>query len=241
MQLSNHAILLNKRFLLVAGFVIVMLFMGHELELYLPAIEDWIGQLGAFAPLAFIVMFIILSPLFVSVDALCFVSGVLFSLGAGEIYAVLATYIAAAVIFYLGRYLLRDKVHGFIRGHKQLKAVDKLLSKGSFKLMLLLRLTPIPFALLSYALAVTEVSFWPYLGATSGILIYNTSLVYFGYAAKHLAGAISGSSQQSSVSYPWVVLGLMVLLPALFYVAKLAGEAVKRLASEKDGQEADLS
>lgn len=98
--------------------------------------------------------------------------------------------------------------------------------------MFLLRLTPLPFALLSYALAVTQVRFWPYLCATSGILIYNASLVYIGYTTKHLAGLVSGSTKQSSVSYPLLVFGLLIALFILIYVAKLAGDTVKRMNLE---------
>jgi uncharacterized membrane protein YdjX (TVP38/TMEM64 family) len=42
----------------------------------------------------------------------------------------------------------------FIAGHKRLAGLDKVISgDNAFKLMLLLRLTPRPFALLSYALS----------------------------------------------------------------------------------------
>jgi uncharacterized membrane protein YdjX (TVP38/TMEM64 family) len=90
--------------------------------------------------------------------------------------------------------------------------------------------------MLSYALAVTQVRFWPYLGATSGILIYNGSLVYIGYTTKHLAGLFSGSARQSSVSYPLLVSGLLIALCILVYVAKIAGNTVKRLNLENTVQ-----
>ena len=90
---------------------------------------------------------------------------------------IIATYVAAALIFFIGRYLLRNKVLIFIAEHKRFAALDAVISgNDAFKLMLLLRLTPLPFAMLSYALSVTEVKFWPYLAATSGILIYNGAI-----------------------------------------------------------------
>jgi len=95
--------------------------------------------------------------------------------------------------------------------------------------MFLLRLTPLPFAMLSYAFSVTEVRFRPYLAATSGILIYNTSLVYFGYTAKHLSGLISEVSPRNTVSYPLLAVGLVIFLMVLIYVAKVAGKAVKQM------------
>ena len=218
-------------------FVGVVLLIGHELELYLPDLEVWIQELGAFAPLGFIALFVVLTPLFVSVDALCFAAGLLFSIGAGEFYIIIATYLASALIFFLGRYLLRHRVLMFIAEHKRFSELNTVINDNAFKLMFLLRLTPLPFAMLSYALSVTQVRFWPYLAATSGILIYNTSLVYFGYTTKHLAGLVSGVSPHSSVSYPMLAMGFVISLAVLIYVAKIAGETVKRLNLENIDQE----
>jgi uncharacterized membrane protein YdjX (TVP38/TMEM64 family) len=200
--------------LAIAGVILVI---GHELELYLPDLELWIQNLGAFAPLGFIALFVVLTPVFISVDTLCFAAGLLFSIGAGELCIIIATYLASGLIFFLGRYLIRDRVIALISKHKHLAALDNAIDSQPFKLMFLLRLTPLPFAMLSYALSVTHVRFWPYLGATSGILIYNTSLVYMGYTTKHLAGLVSGSAKQSTVSYPLLALGVVISLLVLFY------------------------
>lgn len=218
--------------LMVAGVILVI---GHKLELYLPDLELWIQTLGALAPLGFILLFVVLTPVFVSVDTLCFAAGLLFSIGAGVLYIIIATYLASALIFLLGRYLIKDRVIAFISKHKQLAALDTAIDKQPFKLMFLLRLTPLPFAMLGYALSATQVKFWAYLGATSGILIYNCSLVYMGYTTKHLAGLFSGSAKQSDVPYPLLALGVVVSLLVLFYVTKIARETINQLSSESPG------
>jgi uncharacterized membrane protein YdjX (TVP38/TMEM64 family) len=215
--------------LAIAGAILLI---GHELELYLPDLELWVEKLGVYAPLGFIALFVVLTPFFVSVDTLCFAAGLLFSIGAAEFYMTVATYLASALIFLLGRYLFKDRVVTFITKHKQFTALDAAINGQPFKLMFLLRLTPLPFAMLSYALSVTEVRFWPYLGATTGILIYNASLVYMGYTTKHLAGLVSGSAKQSGVSYPLLAFGVVISLLVLFYVTKIASETINRLSLE---------
>ena len=215
--------------LAIAGAILLI---GHELELYLPDLELWVEKLGVYAPLGFIALFVVLTPFFVSVDTLCFAAGLLFSIGAAEFYMTVATYLASALIFLLGRYLFKDRVVTFIAKHKQFAALDAAINAQPFKLMFLLRLTPLPFAMLSYALSVTEVRFWPYLGATTGILIYNASLVYMGYTTKHLAGLVSGSAKQSGVSYPVLAFGVVISLLVLFYVTKIASETINRLSLE---------
>ena len=227
MFLQNTGLI--KKLAIALIFIGLVLLIGHGLKLYLPDLEVWIQGMGALAPLGFIALFVVLAPFFVSVDALCFAAGLLFPIGVAEFYIVIATYLAAAVIFFLGRYLLRDKVPIFLAGHKRFSELDRIIKDNEFKLMFLLRLTPLPFAMLSYAFSVTQVRFWPYLAATSGILIYNASLVYFGYTTKHLSGLISGTSAQSGVSYPLLAVGVVISLAVLAYVAKIAGKTVKQL------------
>lgn len=231
MQFKNMSI--ARKFSVILAVATVILIIGHELKLYLPDLELWIGKLGALAPLGFIALFVVLTPFFVSVDTLCFAAGLLFSIGAGELYIIIATYLASALIFFLGRYLIKDRVIALISKHKHLVALDSAINTQPFKLMFLLRLTPLPFALLSYALSVTQVRFWPYLAATSGILIYNCSLVYMGYTTKHLSGLVNGSVKQSGVSYPLLALGVVISLLVMLYITKTAREAINRLSLEK--------
>jgi len=225
----------TRKLSVILGISSVILIIGHELELYLPDLELWIQKLGAFAPLGFIALFVVLTPVFISVDTLCFAAGLLFSLGAAQVYMTIATYLASALIFFLGRYAFKDRVVTLIAKHKQLATLDTTISRQPFKLMFLLRLTPLPFAMLSYAFSVTEARFWPYLGATSGILIYNASLVYMGYTTKHLAGLVSGSAKQSGVSYPLLALGVVISVLVLYYVTKIARETINQLSSESPG------
>ncbi|WP_232216362.1 MULTISPECIES: TVP38/TMEM64 family protein [Methylobacter] len=225
---------LTRKLLLLVPIVGILLVIGHQLELHLPDLEHWVKNLGPWAPLGFIGLFVVLTPFFVSVDALCFAAGLLFSIGAGTFYIVIATYLAAALIFVLGRYLFRQKVVSFIARHKKIAALNSALADQPFKLMFLLRLTPLPFALLSYAFAIAPVRFWPYLTATSGIFIYNLALVYIGYTTKHLAGWASGASAQPTVPYPLLAAGLLLTLGIMFYISKLAGKALKDLHIDND-------
>lgn len=221
---------LHTRLIPIITVIAAIILIGHELELHLPDIELWIERLGPWAPVGFIGLFVALTPLFVSVDALCFSAGLLFPLGLGELYMAVSTYIAAAFIFVLGRYWFRQKVAGFISRHAQFAALDAALGQNAFKWMMLLRLTPMPFALLSYAFASARVRFWPYLTATTGILVYNFTLVYLGYTTKHVAGLVSGSPGRPAIAYPFLVAGLLLTLGVLFYVSRAAGKAIKELA-----------
>ncbi|WAK01240.1 TVP38/TMEM64 family protein [Methylobacter sp. YRD-M1] len=220
---------LVRKLLPLVPVAALLILIGHELELHLPDLEHWVQNLGPWAPLGFIGLFIVLTPFVVSVDALCFAAGLLFPIGEGMFYIIIATYLAASLIFVLGRYLFRQKVARFIAKSEKFAALNTALADQAFKLMFLLRLTPLPFAMLSYAFAIAPVRFWPYLTATSGIFIYNLTLVYIGYTTKHIAGWVSGSSIQPAVSYPLLALGLLFILGVVFYISKLAGKVLKDL------------
>ncbi len=224
---------LIRKFSLAVAAAAVLIFVARELELHLPDLEHWVMNLGLWAPLGFVVLFVLSTPLLVSVDALCLAAGLLFPLAAGECYMILATYLAAALIFLVGRYLFKEQVEEFIAQRKKFSDFNGVLERHAFKLMVLLRLTPLPFALLSYAFAVSPVRFWPYLAATSGILIYNGTLVYVGYTAKHIAGLISRSGAPVAVPHTLLIIGLLATSAVLFYVSRIAGRMLSELSAKE--------
>lgn len=208
----------------------LLIFLGHEVELHLGDLENWLYKLGIWAPLGYIGVFVLLTPLWISVDALCFISGLLFPLLVGELYMMIATYLAAALIFVLGRYLFRDKVNMWMMRQPKLARFNSILSQPvSLKLMFLLRLIPLPFALLSYALAIAPVRFWSYLAATSGIFVYNSTLVYLGYATKHITGLIAGQTTVTHVPVKFMAVGLALTLIVLTLVARIANQKINQL------------
>ncbi|BCG63528.1 MAG: hypothetical protein methR_P1247 [Methyloprofundus sp.] len=216
------------RLLILLGLVVTIYIVAHVFKLYLPELEKQIQNLGAFAFIGFILLFVLATPFFISVDTLCFAAGLLFPLFPGIFYVAIATYIAAAVIFIMGRYFFREKVELLMRGHSQFAKLDSILAHNDLKIMFLLRLLPLPFALLSYAFSITHVKFKPYLIATSGILIYNTALVYFGYASKHVITAInSGTSTGVSHDVMLFIVGIISITLLIFAIRKARYEILQ--------------
>lgn len=232
--LNSHRIYL--RLLIISGLALTIFLSVRGFQLYLPDLEKWLQGMGAFGFIAFIALFVVATPLFISVDTLCFVAGVLFPLLPGILYVAVATYGAAAVIFILGRYFFREKVTLLLRKHQKLSKLNDVLANDGLHVMLLLRLLPLPFAWLSYALSVTQVQLKPYLIATSGILIYNTALVYFGYATKHVLTAVSGPHSASFIHEGLLVgIGIIAALILIIIVHK-ARRAMLKIAPELAGQ-----
>lgn len=230
MRLHNHPYYFRLLILLALATIIFM--VAHLFELYLPGLEKRIQDLGAFAFIGFIVLFVVSTPFFISVDTLCFAAGLLFPLLPGILYVAIATYIAAAVIFILGRYFFREKVKALLFRHQRFAKLDTVLAQDGLKIMLLLRLLPLPFALLSYALSVTLVQFKPYLIATSGILIYNTALVYLGYTTKHVVTAVSSGATVSISHYVMLVIVGITGIAILIFAIRTARNTILQIAPE---------
>lgn len=237
MKINNHLYKfaeqsLYARLFMIAGAIILLMLLAHWFEFYIPRIEIWIKSLGTLGPITFILLFTIATPFFLSVDALCVAAGVLFPLTAGGFYIVVSTYLAATVIFILGRYFFRDRVNVLLEKQPKLKSLDNLLAKDSFKIMFLLRLLPLPFALLSYALSVTRVKFKAYIGSTSGILIYHLVLVYFGYTAKHLSSIAGSAHTGRPVNFYLLSSGLIAILLVLVLIVHIARNAIAQIDPE---------
>jgi len=216
------------RLLIIIGVIVLLSLTAHWFDLYIPQIENWINSLGVWAPIAFILLFMITTPFFLSVDALCVTAGVLFPLITGGVYIVISTYLAASVIFILGRYFFRNKVNILLEKQPKLQYLNTLTDKDNFKIMFLLRLLPLPFALLSYAFSVTQVTFKTYISSSSGILIYNLTLVYFGYAAKHLT-TIGRAQTNHTINFPLLVFGMIVVLLILALIVHTARKAIAQI------------
>ena len=139
--------------------------------------------------------------------------------------------VAAAVSFLIGRTLLRSYVVEALESYPDFKKIDKAIGTEGFKLMLLLRLSPIfPFALSNYLYGATSVRFWPYfwgtmLGFTPGTIAY----VYTGEIGKAL-------TINSATAEPWYVYAGALALLAGFVkiVADVATGIIDNLEDDDD-------
>ena len=113
-----------------------------------------------------------LGPLGVAIFALLFVAATLvlapdwpLSIAAGFVYGfwalpvvVAAATTAATLSFLAARYLLRDRVRGFLVGRPRLAAIDRAVAEEGWKIVVLLRLSPaVPFNLQNYLFGATAI------------------------------------------------------------------------------------
>jgi len=181
-------------------------------------LENAVSSISSMGPLGvfyFCVIYVIAEILAIPAFPLTASAGYLFGVKEGTLAVLFSASIAAAVSFVIGRTLLRDYVEGVLEENPKFKQLDKAIGKEGFKLMLLLRLSPIfPFALSNYLYGATSVRFWPYffgtmLGFTPGTIAY----VYTGEVGKAL-------TLESATAEPWYVyLGGLALISGFVKIA----------------------
>jgi uncharacterized membrane protein YdjX (TVP38/TMEM64 family) len=164
--------------------------------------------------------------MFFSVDILSIAAGVMFGLGAGFLCAWAGTFFSAALIFFTGRHLAHAYVERFIKRHPKLSNINETASAKGLRIMLMLRLSPLPFAPLSYALSITHVRFRDYMVACSGMALTNFLGVYSGFVAKHVTTLASGHAHQSNWYYAMLFIMLIASVIVVIIITRIAHKAL---------------
>lgn len=129
-------------------------------------LESWVDSAGSFAPVAFILAYVVLTILLFPGSIATVASGVLFGPVWGSVLTVIGATIGATAAFAIARHLGRERVHS--RLGPRLLRFDESLTRTGFISVLILRLLPIaPFNVSNYALGVTGIELRPYVLATA--------------------------------------------------------------------------
>jgi uncharacterized membrane protein YdjX (TVP38/TMEM64 family) len=163
--------------------------------------------------------------------------GAILTLGAGFAYGpILGTMLvspvsvlAATVSFLLGRTAAREWIARRIGHDPRFAAVDAAIGREGFKIVLLLRLSPVfPFSVLNYALGITRVRLRDYILASFiGMLPATVMYVYLGSLVTTAAslGAEAPPDHASRQILYWAGLGATVL--ATVFITRLARKALR--------------
>jgi uncharacterized membrane protein YdjX (TVP38/TMEM64 family) len=182
----------------------------------------WIESLGAWAFVAFGVLYVVGTLLLAPGSVMSIAAGVAFGLWGVPLVLLFAT-TGAAAAFLVARFVARDTVEQALEGHPNFKAVGKAIDDEGWKVVGLLRLSPpVPFAVTNYFFGVTNVGFVPFV-ITTLLGIVPATLVYVNLGAMgHAAGTGQGNH-----ALRWILLGVGLIATIV------AGMLVTRKAKEK--------
>jgi len=196
-------------------------------------LTDSMGELGI---IYFGIAYCIAEILAIPAIPLTASAGYLFGPIKGTAIVLLSASIAAAISFTIGRTLLRDYVENVLKDYPKFAKLDRAIGREGFKLMLLLRLSPIfPFALSNYLYGASSINFTAFFGGTLlGFAPGTIAYVYTGYVGKALTMTVEEGA--GSDVYPWYVYigGLSLFAGLLKIVADTATRVVEEIEAEEE-------
>jgi uncharacterized membrane protein YdjX (TVP38/TMEM64 family) len=199
--------------------------------------SDYVEAMGPSGPGLFMGLYVLLEILAVPAIPLTMSAGAIFGPAQGTAMVSVSATAAAAASFLIARYALRDKVKDIADQNPKFAAIDNAIGEDSFRVVALLRLSPLlPFALSNYLYGLTSVKFKPYvLASWLGMLPGTFAYVSAGSVGMTLMeagahGAAAGGTNWTHVAQVACGFGFAVISGA--YVARLASEALKDVEEE---------
>ena len=216
---------------LIFGVVIVVLFVSAFI---LPVAEwaeaafAWIDENRTVSWAVFIVLYITSTVLLLPGSLLTLGSGFLFGLGYGFLIVSFSSVVGASLAFLIGRFFAREWVSSRLSSLPRFAALDTAISDRGALIVLLTRLSPVfPFNLLNYALGLTAVKFWTFVGVSwIGMMPGTVLYVYLGSIASDLTSLLAGDLGESPVGNWPLYVGLIATLILTIVISRIATNAL---------------
>ncbi|KAE9454929.1 hypothetical protein C3L33_13169, partial [Rhododendron williamsianum] len=156
----------------IGGFGGVGYFYKDQINAFLTQFSGFIEGNGPAGYALFVAVYAGLEILAIPAIPLTLSAGLLFGTITGTIIVSISGTVAASVAFLIARYFARDRILKLVEGNKKFLAIDKAIGENGFRVVTLLRLSPLlPFSLGNYLYGLTSVEFVPYvLGSWLGML-----------------------------------------------------------------------
>lgn len=205
------------------------------------AFLEWIEDNPVPGIFVFVVVYFIATVFFIPGSILTLGAGFVFAnafgLGTGVLLGTLTVFFGASsgaiVAFLLGRFLLRDWVSRKTEHYTIFEALDNALAEKGFRIMALLRLSPIiPFNALNYIAGVTAIGFWQYVWAMFAILPGTILYVFLGASAGSLADS-ANSGDNSTVTIIVVVVGVVFGVLAVALTSYYARQELQKVTEQR--------
>jgi uncharacterized membrane protein YdjX (TVP38/TMEM64 family) len=171
--------LLAMAIALLLGGVLAVVVLGGDLA----AVRRAVAASGAWGPVVYVVLHVLVTLVPVPKNLLAGIAGVLFGLTAGIALSWTASMVSALVGFYLARRLGRDAVEELTG--PRVETVRRILREHGRLSVVIARLTPVvPFTVVNYAAGISPVTRRDYLlGTAVGVLPGTVAYVAVGASA----------------------------------------------------------
>ncbi len=196
--------------------VIVWVGISYRDQLNLQNIQTTVQGFGMWAPVIFILIYIVATVAFLPGLIVTLAGGLLFGPIWGVVYNLIGAVIGASIAFLISRYLASDWVANKTGGRLK-KLIDGVNNEG-WRFVAIVRLVPVlPFNLLNYALGLTRIPAWEYIIASAVFMLPGT--IAYTYVGSLGEAFIQGGGTQL-VTKIAIGVGLLVIVGLIPYFVK---------------------
>lgn len=201
--------------LFIAAAIYLVRFSPARQYLTAQQLGLFLESVGLWAPLMFVVIYVVGVCLFLPGTLLTAMGAAIFGPYWGFLYVWIGAMFGAGFAFLIGRYLGRDFAASLIGD--RLKRFDDAIERNGFATVLYLRLMYFPFTPMNFGMGLTKVRFWDYLAGTAlGILVGTFIFTFF---VGTLRDVWTGGQWEDLLS--WQVLLSLFLFIFSFFIPKL--------------------
>lgn len=199
----------------IIALIAVGIMFRHRLNLI--GLQSRIDAFGIWAPIVFILLYILATVLFLPGAIFTLAGGLLFGAYLGTVYNLIGAVCGASLAFLIARFIAADWVQKKT-GHGALHRLVDGVNDSGWRFVAVVRLIPlIPFNLLNYALGLTAIPLGSYIIASAIFMLPGT----FAYTYVGALGiAFIHGDAQEIISKVSIAVGIFVILAAMPWVIK---------------------
>lgn len=229
---------------LVAAVVVAsLIWLRSHLPIagWLESFNVWVAGLGPKGMIVYVAAYVLATVLFVPGSIITLAAGFLFGVVRGTILVSIGSTTSAALAFLVSRYFAREWVAKRASENKSFVAIDRAIVRQGWKIVGLLRLSPvIPFNLSNYLYGLTAVQFLPYviaswIGMLPGTILY----VYLGATGKAGLQVGAGDGDKTWQEFLLLGIGLMATVVVTIMITRIAKRALVEASVEDGGSEGE--
>lgn len=180
--------------------------------------------------LMFVALYAACCVFFIPASFLTFAAGAVWGFWGGLALVLAGNGLGSLCCLLITRYFFHSWAERYSEKNRKLRAMREAVEHDGWKIVFLTRLSPLmPYSLINYALGLTKLSAWQFLGATAVGSIPATAIyVYFGTLMGSLATIRSDMRSQGRTHGELQAVGLLVTVVVTFYVTHLATRSLKK-------------
>lgn len=199
-------------------------------------IQSYLDSWGVWAPVLFIVVYVISTVAFIPGLLVTMMAGLAFGPWWGTLIVSIGSVTGATIAFLVARYIAREAVEGFLSKQAWFNKFKDSIEENGFNFVIFVRLVPIfPFNGLNYACGLVPLKLRDYiLGSAVGMLPGTFAYVYLGATGCQLIDSVI-QGKTSFSQFPDSVKRNLLIAIVLLAVLSLLPIFLKKLRRKNGG------